>query len=60
VVRFPREARDFSLFQSVHTGSGLHSGSYSEGTGALALGLRRRWLKVVSKVIEWSFTSPLP
>jgi hypothetical protein len=31
-VRFPLGARDFSVLQSVQTGSGLHSASYPMGT----------------------------
>jgi hypothetical protein len=32
-VIFPTGARDLSLFHSIQTGSGIHSASYSMGTG---------------------------
>jgi hypothetical protein len=43
-VRFPVEARYFSLLQSVQTGSGSHPASYPVSTG----GLRGRGMKLTS------------
>ena len=53
----PGGGKRFFSLQSVHTGSGVHPASYSKGTEALSPGLKRPWLKALSKV-EWSFTSP--
>jgi hypothetical protein len=33
-VRFPAEARDFSLLRSIQTGTGAHPASYTTGIGA--------------------------
>jgi hypothetical protein len=41
MVRLPAEARDSSLLQTVQTGSEAHPASYSIGTGALSLWIKR-------------------
>jgi hypothetical protein len=40
-IRFPAEARNFSLPHHVQTGSGAHSASYPMGTGGSFAGVKR-------------------
>jgi hypothetical protein len=44
-VRFPREAKDFSLLRTPQTGSGAHPASYSKGSGGSFLGPKRLGLE---------------
>jgi hypothetical protein len=40
-VRFPAEAKEFSVLHSVQTGSGTHPDPYPNGTGGDFLGVKR-------------------
>jgi hypothetical protein len=44
-VRFPTGGKRFSLLSNFETGSEAHSSSYSVGTGAFSLGVKRSGLE---------------